>query len=618
MTPRNERSNVVGSAAAWRPLAAALLASLLLAGPQGARAQLSTSLLYFPGFCWGIFLTAASQGWLACAGDRDLIGTRSLIRAPMVLRRNPQTGAVGQTSLQAGGNSDIGGSGTNQSRAGTCIVGFQDAAGTTPYHAFRWTEAGGAVDLGTLDAANNAVRSSDATATSDDCGVVVGSSQFNGNASAQHAYRWTAAGGMVDLGAAAGASRNSRAFGVSAVGDIVVGETEFVDANAFSGFRTGAYRWTAAGGFQSLGAIEPGFSTSATAVSADGSVVVGSGGVQVRVGNSSTNGSRAFRWSQAGGLVPIGPLPGHTFAQAAGVSDNGKIVVGTSSAGPLDRNGVGGLLRGGGSAFRWTEATGIQDLRQLLVAAGIDMTGITLLNVTAISPDGQWIGGQATTPTTPAGETAGYVVQYCDAAIGSACVDTAAAAPSFALAASASALNVIAGQSGSTTLTITPAGGFNAAVAFACSGLPQGATCSFAPATVTPTGAAAATTLTIATDGGPVALWLRENGGIALALLLPVFLRRRTGERPGARRSAWFAAALIAAWLVACGGGGGGDTGAGDGSGGGGSSGGGSSGGTPPATGTPAGTSTVTVTATSGSGASALSRSVTLTLTVTR
>ena len=186
-------------------------------------------------------------------------------------------------------------------------------------------------------------------AASDDCSVIVGTSQFN--ATAQHAYRWTAAGGLVDIGAPASAARNSRAFGVSADGSVVVGEGEFVDGGTLSGFRTGAYRWTAAGGFQSLGALQPLFPTSAFSVSADGSVIVGAGGVSITVGGSSTNGSRAFRWTQATGLVSIGPLAGHQFADAAGVSDNGKIVVGTSSTGPLDHNSAGSALRAGAPRF---------------------------------------------------------------------------------------------------------------------------------------------------------------------------------------------------------------------------------------------------------------------------
>ena len=45
---------------------------------------------------------------------------------------------------------------------------------------------------------------------------------------------------------------------------------------------------------------------------------------------------RAFRWTQAGGMTAIGPLPGHQHAAATGVSDNGKIVVGTSSTRAAD------------------------------------------------------------------------------------------------------------------------------------------------------------------------------------------------------------------------------------------------------------------------------------------
>jgi len=570
-----------------------LIASLLLCGGMsGAHAQ-GAELVF--GFCFGYFWLLAEEGEearkFACAGQAL---EQNKVR-PTKLRHDLVTGQTSRVVLTPP-NTDAIGSGTSQDRNRTCVVGFQDAGNGTPYHAFRWTEATGPVDLGTLVPASNSSLSSDASAASDDCGVIVGTSQISG--SANHGFRWTSAGGMVGLGAPAGADRNSRAFGVSGAGDVVVGEAEFIDPAAFSGIRTGAFRWTAAGGFQSLGAIEPGFFTSATAVSADGSVIVGNGGVEVRVGNTSTNGSRAFRWTQATGLVPIGPLPGHQFVDAAGVSDNGRIVVGTSSAAPLDRFAAGGLLRGSGTAFRWTEATGPRDLRQLLVDSGVDMTGIALLSVTAMSPDGQWLSGQAATPTTPAGATVGYIVQYCDDAIGAVCAAIGGGTASFALAASAATLNVAAGQSASTTLTITPAGGFNGAVTFACSGLPTGAACSFAPASVTPAGAAATTTLTISTNGGPVALWLREYPAAALAVFMLPLLGWR-GRWSGALALAF---ALTAVLVVGCGGGS--DNGAAN--------------PPPPAGGTPAGTSTVTVTATSGSGAAAVTSTLALTLSVTR
>lgn len=69
--------------------------------------------------------------------------------------------------------------------------------------------------------------------------------------------------------------------------------------------------------------------------------------------------------------------------------------------------------------------------------------------------------------------------------------------PDFSVGATPSALTVQAGQSASVTVTVTPQNGFNAVVTFACSGLPAGATCSFSPANVTPTGGAASTTLTL-------------------------------------------------------------------------------------------------------------------------
>jgi uncharacterized membrane protein len=398
---------------------------------------------------------------------------------------------------------------------------------------------------------------------------------------------------------------------VSAAGDVLVGDAVFADPNAFSGFRNGAFRWTAAGGFQSLGALEPGFFSVATDVSADGSTVVGQGGIQIVVGNSSTNGSRAFRWTSATGMVAIGPMAGHTHAIATGVSDNGQVVVGISSQGILGYSLVGG--NGTGTAFRWTQAGGIQDLRQLLVNAGLNLTGVTLVAATAISGDGQWIVGNAVTPTTPAGETRPFIAKYCDPAISGTCTPLGSgAAASFALATTSSTtLNVVAGASATSTLTVTPTGGFNQAVTFTCSGLPTASSCAFAPSSLTPNAAAISTTLTITTTAPSRAVgfvWSPFGGMLAVAfgiawllLLHAVFAVEAMRARTRSIRS--IAAVCGVVVLFASCGGGGGD------------------GATDPAPltgGTPAGTYPVTVTATSGTGASALSRTLTVTLAVAR
>ncbi len=165
--------------------------------------------------------------------------------------------------------------------------------------------------------------------------------------------------------------------------------------------------------------------------------------------------------------------------------------------------------------------------------------------------------------------------------------------PNFTLGSSASTLSISSGGQGNVTLTVTPQNGFNAAVTFACSGLPSGATCSFSPSSVTPSGGTAITTqLTIAASTSvsaarPVRNPFLPAAGLALAGCLLAFTRRRALRL-------WLvllAAIAILGAFSACGGGS---------NGGGGGGGGGSQ------------TATVTVTATSGS----LNQSTTITLTV--
>ncbi len=146
---------------------------------------------------------------------------------------------------------------------------------------------GNPIDLGTLGG-----PTSDAFGVSADGTVVVGQAE---NGTWTHAFRWTAAGGMVDLGDMAGAGGgNSFAYGVNADGTVVVGNTD-------TGNGSFAFRWTQAG-MISLGAFPNGAGSNANAVNADGTVVVG----QAHDGNFN----RAFRWTPGGGMFDLGTLPG--------------------------------------------------------------------------------------------------------------------------------------------------------------------------------------------------------------------------------------------------------------------------------------------------------------------
>ena len=179
--------------------------------------------------------------------------------------------------------------------------------------------------------------------------------------------------------------------------------------------------------------------------------------------------------------------------------------------------------------------------------------------------------------------------------------------PNFTLASNPTSLNVPPGGSGQATLTVTPQNGFNQAVTFSCAGLPAKATCTFNPETVTPSGGAATTTLTIQTAAASLLVGEHRgepNSPLPMTLLLVGFAAIAGIGLIGLRFAPdkhlrWAMCALIillaGIGLSSCGGG--------SSSGGGGSS------------GTPTGTYTVMVTATTG-GSNALTQTTPITLTV--
>jgi probable HAF family extracellular repeat protein len=215
--------------------------------------------------------------------------------------------------------------------------------------------------LGTLPGGDE----SRAFGVSADGSVVVGWAE---DAAGQtRAFRWTAARGMQDLGTLGGSK--SVAFGVSADGSVVVGWAE----NATGQRR--AFRWTAARGMQDLSTLG-GWGSAAYGVSADGSVVVG-------WARNAAGYRRAFRWTAARGMQDLGTLPGGGGSEATAVSADGSVVVGYAYD-------AAGQTR----AFRWTAARGMQDLGTLggdwSVAEGVSADGSVVVGWAATNAAGQW------------------------------------------------------------------------------------------------------------------------------------------------------------------------------------------------------------------------------------
>lgn len=144
--------------------------------------------------------------------------------------------------------------------------------------------------------------------------------------------------------------------------------------------------------------------------------------------------------------------------------------------------------------------------------------------------------------------------------------------PGYSIAASPTSLTIVQGQSGTTTLTITPVGGMSGTLSFSCTGLPAKTNCVYSPSQVILTGndEPVTVTLTINTTGPngviselqlPASPWIsaRLESLIALPVSLALFFIPGWVSPPKKRRRhirlalLLLLGALIAIGLAACG-----------------------------------------------------------------
>ncbi len=188
--------------------------------------------------------------------------------------------------------------------------------------------------------------------------------------------------------------------------------------------------------------------------------------------------------------------------------------------------------------------------------------GTTALNTASLS------SGSATYSTSGLGIgthsiTASYSGDTTNAASTSSAVSiVVTAVADFSIALSPASGTASGGNPVTSTVMITPVGGFNQQISFACSGLPVKSTCSFSPATLTPSGTSAATsTLTITTNTASADLnqparpgsGLGLDGTPTLALLMSSGVFGFTLLRRRQSKNIWFARIGLGLMIAAAG-----------------------------------------------------------------
>ncbi|HEY6080254.1 MAG TPA: hypothetical protein VIW29_15680 [Polyangiaceae bacterium] len=201
---------------------------------------------------------------------------------------------------------------------GATVFGQTTFASET-HSAFRWTPQGGAELLPGLPGLSYCWIE---RSTPD------GAALFGTCSDAQrigHAFRWTEAGGTQSLSNPSDACALRGIFSVSADGNTAFGTVECGDNVYAPG------RWSAVAGVSKLPSAPTGFRADLGLTgSSNGDVAFGSllpvGGPQQPGGA----GSAAFRWTAATGLVPLPPPSGQNFTAASAIDAQGLVLVGHS------------------------------------------------------------------------------------------------------------------------------------------------------------------------------------------------------------------------------------------------------------------------------------------------
>jgi probable HAF family extracellular repeat protein len=305
--------------------------------------------------------TIMGYGWVCLNGGSSCNSSDTVLAYRWTL-------AGGYQILGSRGSSDFFGAGAVSSD-GSVVAG--EHALPNKFDAFRWTAAHGMMRL----------PMNIASAITGDGAMVAGGDNW-----------WNTSGQAGIFGPFAGNQDQTSAFGLSGTAQAPVAVGAAIKGSGGNGATFHAFRWTPAGGLQDLG-LTTGSESFATAISANGLVVVGEA-------RDASGFWRAFRWTASTGMQDIGTLGGPESAAFA-VNNDGSVIVGTSltsrSSGSNDafvwtaKTGMQDLLTalqavGVHTADKWVSLVTVDGIS----ADGTVIVGYGLNPRTKAFPFGQW------------------------------------------------------------------------------------------------------------------------------------------------------------------------------------------------------------------------------------
>jgi uncharacterized membrane protein len=210
------------------------------------------------------------------------------------------------------------------------------------------------------------------SAISGDGSVLTGRSDLNGNGVNIFPFRWTPQTGRQEIGPANGMI-GGRVHDISRDGSTIVG-----DGNS------NGWVWREGSGFSFLPSLAGFEGTSAQAVSADGSIIVG-----VSPLTNFPPNNRVVRWVH-GQIEVINLGPGMINPGIEDVSDDGNVIVGSIN------------IPGGGGTWGMicTPELGMMFASDYLAMHGLTLPdGVGIRRIYAVSADGMTFGGSLSTGT---------------------------------------------------------------------------------------------------------------------------------------------------------------------------------------------------------------------------